>query len=88
MTTMKDPEYMLIPYTMFPPDIAKEYNIRAKVNHKGMILAKIIKDMYGLPQAGRLDYNQLTKHLQLVGFSPPAKRQVCSNISQDPSVSS
>jgi hypothetical protein len=64
------PEYMLVPYTMFPPDTAKEYDIRSKVNHKGMVLAKIIKGMYGPPQAGRLTYNQLTKHLQLAGYVP------------------
>jgi hypothetical protein len=70
MTTMKEPEYMLVPYTMFPPDIVEEYNIRDKVNHRGMVLAKIIKGMYGLPQAGRLAYEQLTKHLALAGYVP------------------
>jgi hypothetical protein len=61
---------MLVPYTMFPPDIVKEYNICTKVNHRGMVLAKIIKGMYGLPQAGRLAYDQLTQHLQLAGYVP------------------
>jgi hypothetical protein len=68
-STMPEPEYMLVPYSLFPPDIIKEYNID-KLVRNGMVLAKVIKGMYGLPQAGRLAYDQLKQHLALGGYLP------------------
>ncbi len=62
MTIMKDPEYMLIPYKLFPPDIIEQYNLANKLDN-GHVLAKIVKGRYGLPQAGQLAYDQLKEHL-------------------------
>jgi hypothetical protein len=66
---MKDPEYMLVPFKNFPPDIVKHYQIEKLVKN-GHVLAKVIKGMYGLPQAGRLAYDQLTKHLARADYLP------------------
>ncbi len=65
----EEPEYMLVPFKHFPPDIDKHYQIDKLVKN-GLVLAKVIKGMYGLPQAGRLAYDQLTKHLALAGYTP------------------
>ena len=59
---MNEPEYMLTPYKIFPPDIIAQYNLDTKVEN-GHVLAKIVKGMYGLPQAGRLAHDQLKDHL-------------------------
>ena len=66
---MDEPEYMLVPFKHFPPDIVKHYQLDKLVKN-GLVLAKVIKGMYGLPQAGRLAYDQLTKHLALAGYTP------------------
>lgn len=68
MSELEDPEYMLVPYNIFPPDIIKHYKIDEKVNEKGLVLAKIIRGMYGLPQAGRLAYEQLLPYLEKAGY--------------------
>ena len=68
-STMPEPEYMLVPFSLFPEDIVEEYNIRPLV-HRGMVLAQINKGMYGLPQAGRLAYEQLKEHLAKAGYVP------------------
>jgi len=65
---MKQREYLLIPISVFPPDIIEYYNIKNKVNNKGLVLAEVVKGMYGLPQAGCLAYGQLVMHLQHAGY--------------------
>ena len=67
---LKDPEYMLVPYSLFPPDIIEQYNIREKVNNKGMVLAKVIGAMYGLPQAGRIAFDELVEYLAKADYHP------------------
>ena len=62
-------EYMLIPVKMIPQDIFDEYKLQDKV-HKGHVLAEIQKGMYGLPQAGRIAYVKLLKHLAKGGYVP------------------
>ena len=42
---MADPEYMLVPIELFPPDNIAQYNLLKKVKN-GKILAKIVKGMY------------------------------------------
>ena len=68
-TPMQRYEYMLIPTKMIPKDIMDEYGLHDK-QHNGMILGEIQKGMYGLPQAGRLAYDKLIKHLAKGGYHP------------------
>lgn len=68
MSELDDPEYMLVPLHVFPPDIIEHYKIDEKVDHRGLVLAKIIRGMYGLPQAGRLAYEQLLPYLEQAGY--------------------
>ena len=67
---LPEPEYMLVPYSLFPPDIIDEYDIKNKVDHRGLVLAKIIGAMYGLPQAGRIAYEELKKYLAEADYVP------------------
>lgn len=69
-STMDEPEYMMVPFKLFPPDIVQKYKLDEKVDDKGMVLAKIKKGMYGLPQAGRIAYDQLVPHLEKGGYIP------------------
>ena len=60
-------EYMWIEEWMIPQDILEEYDVEI-VN--GRALVEITNAMYGLPQAGRLAYNKLKKHLADDGYHP------------------
>ena len=53
-TPLPTPEYMLVPVKMIPQEI---------MDGNGHVLAQINKSMYGLPQAGRISYDELAKHL-------------------------
>ena len=66
-TEMPHPEYMLVQKNMLPEEIIQEYNL-SELFHKGNILARINKGMYGLPQAGRIAYDKLVTHLQKGGY--------------------
>ena len=68
-TPMEMYEYMLIPINMIPPNTMEEYKLHNLV-HTGMILTEIQKGMYGLPQARRLAYEKLVKHLSNSGYLP------------------
>jgi hypothetical protein len=69
MSQMPDAEYMFIPVDLIPDEFMKEYDLYDKV-HNGKIFMKIIKGMYGLPQAGKLAFDQLKAHLQPYGYAP------------------
>ena len=62
-------EYIWIPAWAVPEDIMEEYNLRPLIKN-GRILAEIRTGMYGLPQAGRLAYIKLIKHLADDGYLP------------------
>ena len=62
-------EYMWIPAWVIPADIMKEYNLKTKIKN-GKTLAEIRTGMYGLPQAGRMAYKKLIKHLAADGYIP------------------
>ena len=53
-------EYMHIPLTMFPENVAQQYQLREKEKN-GFIYMEIIKAIYGLPQAGFLANKLLNK---------------------------
>lgn len=66
---MKDPEYMKIPYRLFPQDIINRYNLESK-KHGDYIYVRIKREMYGLKQAAVLAYQQLCDHLKTHGYVP------------------
>ena len=68
-TPMERIEYMWVPVKYLPPAVMDAYNLHDKVVN-GRVLVAISKGMYGLPQAGKLAYDQLVKHLAPFGYHP------------------
>lgn len=64
MTPLLRPEYIRIKLIDLPSKIiTEEYKLRDKTNKKGHIFLKVVKGMYGLPQAGLLANELLEKRL-------------------------
>jgi hypothetical protein len=53
---------------LFPPDIIDEYGLRDKVDTDGNVSCEVRCGMYGLPQAGILAQDLLTKRLYKAGY--------------------
>ena len=68
-TPMDDYEYMFIPITSIPDQIIAHYKLRDLV-HNGRVYIEIRRGMYGLPQAGILAEQQLTRFLATYGYAP------------------
>ena len=68
-TLMDRYEYVCIPLTMIPDEIMKLYKLDDFV-HKGAMHVEVHKGMYGLPQAGRIAYDQLKEVLAPHGYEP------------------
>ena len=66
-TKMDESEYMWIPRWIFTKEFIDEHGLEALFQND-RILVRIDRGMYGLPQAGRLAYVQLIKHLKLHGY--------------------
>ena len=67
-TGMDDYEYMWLPRLISPQDSIDENQIEHLfINNR--ILVEICKGMYDLPQAGKIAYITLIKHLQLHGYT-------------------
>ena len=47
------PEYMRLPIKLVPNEIIQKYNLK-EIEEDGMVYLKIVKGMYGLPQAGKM----------------------------------
>jgi hypothetical protein len=60
-------EYMRIPFTLFPPWIAKQYDLANKI-HNGHIYLEMQSAVWGLPQAGMLAIKLPKKHLAPHGY--------------------
>ncbi len=58
---------MLLPYSLFPPWIVKQYDLANKV-HNGHIYLEMGRAVWGLPQAGILANKLLKKHLAPHGY--------------------
>lgn len=56
-TPISEYEYMRIPASIIPETILDKYNLRPLI-HNGFVYVEIRKDMYGLPQAGKIVNNQ------------------------------
>jgi hypothetical protein len=70
-TPMERFEYMRIPIHMIPDEIMDQYNLHDLVEN-GYVYVEIRKGMYGLPQAGKLANDRLTKFLEPHGYVPTA----------------
>ena len=66
---LPEPEYLMVPFSLFPPDIVKFYQLQDKVCNN-MVYGKVVKAMYGLPQSGRIAHDDLVAHLALGGYFP------------------
>jgi hypothetical protein len=51
-TPMKRFEYMWLKISDIPKDVIEHYNLQAIATTDGFVYCKILKGMYGLPQAG------------------------------------
>jgi hypothetical protein len=65
----KDFAYMRIPISLIPDDIMQLYNLAPLVKN-GHVYVRIEKGMYGLPQAGIIANERLTKFLEPQGYTP------------------
>jgi hypothetical protein len=61
--------HVRIPVWAIPKVIMDNYQLWSLV-HNGMVTCLIRKGMYGLPQAGRIAYDDLVLHLKLYGYLP------------------
>jgi hypothetical protein len=82
-TPMDRPEYMRISIKNTPQEIIEEYQVNNLV-HEGYVYCKIVKGMYGLPQAGCLankplksDYNPMdtAQHLTPMAYGYTAQNR-------------
>eukprot|EP00804_Cyclotella_cryptica_P022238 CCRYP_017928-RA/>CCRYP_017928-RA protein AED:0.26 eAED:0.26 QI:0/0/0/1/1/1/3/0/814 len=68
MTPLKRPEYAKIRLSNIPEEIMEEYNLREKATPDGWVYIKVIRGMYGLPQAGSLGHDLLEQRLNAEGY--------------------
>ena len=66
---MGRPEYTRIPIKLIPDESVQEYDLLSLVTD-GWVYIKIVKGMYGLPQAGKLANDLLKKRLAMWGYYP------------------
>ena len=68
MTPMDRFEYFRMKLELFPQDIIEEYGLRDKVDTDGNVFCEVRRGMYGLPQAGIIAQELLTKRLHQAGY--------------------
>ena len=56
-------------YIIIQQEIVGKHNLQEK-SHNGHIYARVIKGMYGLPQAGRITHYALVKHIDTYRYQP------------------
>ena len=61
MTPMDRYKYFRMKLELFPQDIVEEYGLQDKVDLDGYAFCEVRRGMYGLPQAGIIAQNLLTK---------------------------
>ena len=65
-TPMDHAQYMRLPIKITPQEIINKYNLN-DIEEDGWVYVKIVKGMYGLPQAAKIAINLLKKRLDKVG---------------------
>ncbi len=68
MTPMDRFKYFRMKLDLFPQDIIDEYGLRDKVDTDGNVFCKVRRGIYGLPQAGIIAQDLLTKRLHKAGY--------------------
>ena len=68
-TPMERPEYMRMPLKIIPQEIIDHYNLE-KIATDGWVYQKIVRGMYGLPIAGKIANDLLTKRISIAGYHP------------------
>ena len=65
---MDRPEFMRLKIYDMPDNIIEQYDLRAKSTADGYVYVRIEKGMYGLPNAGLIAHELLTKRLNAAGY--------------------
>ena len=68
MTPMDRPEFMRLKIDDMPENVIEHYDLRAKATKDGYVYVQINKGMYGLPNAGLIAHELLTKRLNAAGY--------------------
>jgi hypothetical protein len=68
MTPMDQYKYFNMKLELFLPDIIDKYGLHDKVDADGNVFCKVQRGMYGLPQAGTIAQDLLTKQLNNAGY--------------------
>ncbi len=68
MTLLKRPEYAKIRLSDIPEEIITEYKLHEKATSDGWVYIKVVRGMYGLPQAGSLGHDLLERRLNVEGY--------------------
>ena len=68
-TPMERPEYMRMPLKIIPQEIIDHYDLN-KIATDGWVYQKIVRGMYGLPIAGKIANDLLTKRISKAGYHP------------------
>ena len=66
---LKRYEYIRLQYDIIPDEINEQYHLQA-FKHNEYVYFEVQQGMYGLPQAGKIAYDQLMKHLEPYGYKP------------------
>ena len=61
ITPMDQSEYFRMKLKLFPQEIINQYSLDSKADDKGYIFCEVNRGMYGLPKAGKLAQDQLSK---------------------------
>ena len=84
-TPMDRREFLRMKIDNFPEDIIKQYNLRQKVDNKGMVTIRVKKGMYGLPDAGIIAQDLLIVPTRSpVGHRPTTRKRNSSLWGQSP----
>ena len=66
---LKQYEYIFLQYNIVPDEIKEQYHLQA-FKHGNYVYFEVRQGMYGLPQEGKIVYNQLVLHLVPHGYAP------------------
>jgi hypothetical protein len=68
MTPLKRPEFLRVKLSDIPEEIIREYNLREIATPDGWVYMRVIRGMYGLPQAGSNSHDELQERLNKEGY--------------------
>ncbi len=68
MMPLKRPEYARVRLSDIPEEIIKEYNLHDIATGDGWLYLRVMRGMYGLPQAGSLGHDLLEERLNKEGY--------------------